>query len=277
MSEPQPNRKPAVATRSLAAVVAGVILLALGAPSAQASALVRFVHAVPGVGSSQLNSQAQGASAPVGAAVSFTQATRYRRVPAGSLGFSLDVVEDPSGPIARERLTLSDRTRYTVVAMGTQRRAVLRLFRDGGAAGGVARIRLIHAVPELGRADVRVGRRLWGPAAGFMDATPYRSARPGRYTVRVTRPGQANDVLASGEVTVTAGSAFTGLVVGSAGEPLRLVLLEDRAVTPRGAPQTGLGGLSASSSAVPAWVVLAALLVLAASAGLVNRRRHARR
>lgn len=249
---------------------------------ARGSASVRFVHAVPAAEAVDASASSGGGEQTLAEGVAFGEVSAYRNVPAGTVELSVargdgsDVSADTSEPLEAGRS-------YTVVALGRGERDVeLRVYPDGRAGAGVARLRLIQAIPELGEPELRVGREVVASGVRYGDATPYRSIEPGTYTLAAARPGDGGDPIVSEEgVVLSAGTASTALLVGSAGERARLVVVDDSVATPAVAPATGLGGL-ASESGTP-WLLVLATAALAgglggagyrlATGGAVGRRR----
>ena len=247
------------------------MLLAAPAASATAAAQLRFLHAVPGAGSVAVRASTGGPSTTLGTGVGFGDATEYRDLSPGPLEIRLG-----SGGALRPEgeEALEDDSHYTAIAIAGRRGPDLRVYRDGAARGGRARLRVIHASPELGRADLRLDLRSFAEGLDFTEATPYRSVDPGVYDLSATPPAAENDDLVAAELELSAGAASTAVAVGSRGEPLRFVLLEDDSVVPRGAPATGLGGLSEG----PPWrwaLVLAAALAAGLAGGATYRAKTA--
>ena len=235
--------RPGVAVgRWVTALIASQLMLLVGpAASASGAAGVRLVHAVPGAGEAHLLLGSGDQAQSVGRVVGFGEVGGYSSVKAGRVTLALRQTAGSGTPSTRARLR--DGARYTVVALGGDP-IKLRVLQDGRARPGASRLRVVHAAPELGRVEIRLGAR---PVAGpvrFEDVAGYRSVDPGAYAVRVTKPGSDSTVAAQGGVPLTAGTASTAFVVGSAGEPLGVVVAADRSAVPRGAPRTGLGGLA---------------------------------
>jgi hypothetical protein len=237
------------------------MLLVGPAASAWGDAQVRFVQAVPGAGALQLEVKYPKRGQSVGAPVDFGRVGTYVSLPKGRAAFELS---DPPGagrPSVGQRL--ENGGRYTVVAVGGGD-VTLRVLSDGPARPGGARLRAVHVAPELGGVEVRLGDQPVAQLGQFKDVADYTTVDPGAYAVRVTRPGDGSTLAAQGGVPLTAGTASTAFVLGTAGDPLQVVVAADRSATPAGAPQTGLGGLAGDGPSL-----LTALLagLLAAAAG----------
>ena len=67
---------------------------------------------------------------------------------------------------------------------------------------------------------------------------------------------------------LSAGTATTALIVGSRGEPTRIVTISDGTAAPEGAPATGFGGLASGPGDQPPRLLVALLFgMVAASLG----------
>jgi uncharacterized protein DUF4397 len=244
----------------------------VGVPAANASALeLRFVHAVPGAGAATLSA----GGTTVGEPVTFGGVTGYRKVRSGREKLELR----PAGggkALAAANESLGE-GRYTVVASGTGGSASLNVYRDGKAKSGKARVRAINAAAELGGTEVALDGK---PVANNLSpgkASSYATVDPGTYKLDAMRPSGKGGALASRSgVSLAAGTSTTALVVGSGGQPTRIVMASDSAVAPSEAPGTGLGGLGGGTL----WAV--ALVAGLAAGGLggvaytlaSRRRRH---
>ena len=141
-------------------------------------------------------------------------------------------------PAATAELEIG-RGRYTVIAVPDGDKVGLRVYKDGTATPGKARMRTINAAAELDKADMRVdGQQV--SRFGADEATGYASVPPGRHNLSVTRPGGEGGAIASAQsVPLVAGSASTAIVVGSGGEPAQVLLVSDQTAGPSVAPATG--------------------------------------
>jgi hypothetical protein len=249
--------------------------MVVAGPAAQSwgSAQVRFVHAVPGAGKAEL--VVKGAS-PIGGNVAFGQVTPYASEPAGSHTLAL---QSGSKTVASTSEDLANGRHYTVVAEAQGKKIQLRLYPDGRAADGKARLRMIHAAPELGSPDVRLGSQPVAEKVEFTKATPYLTVGPGTYTLEVTKPGSGSPIVKESGVSLSAGTSSTAFLLGSRGEPTRVVTASDQTSAPAGAPRTGLAPLAAGERP---WTAILGIAMLAGLLGgalhlLARRRRtHAR-
>src|SRR5947207_716440 len=212
--------------------------MVVAGPAAQswADASIRFVHAVPGSGAAELT--VKGGPA-VGGSIGFGQISSYVGVSSGSHELSL---ESGSKTLASTTVELANGARYTVVAMAMGKGAQLRPYTDGKPQAGKARIRMIHAAPELGSPDVRLGSQAIAEKVKYTTATPYLTVRPGTYKLEVTKPGNdgGKPIVEKPGVVLSAGTTSTALLLGSRGEATRVVVAPDGTASPSGAPKTGL-------------------------------------
>ncbi len=233
-------------------------------PTAAADAAsVRFVHAAPGSGPVEARVASGGAAETLATAVAFGEATEYRTVAPGRVELSV-VGQDGDEQVATTQEPLKGDRRYTAVALGQDGEVELRVYPDEPAEEGMAKLRFIQASPELGDAALMVGEEVAAEAAAYRDATPYRSVEPGSYDLAATPPGGQPIAVEEG-VPLRAGTASTAFVMGSAGEQIRFVVVDDSTSAPDVAPATGLGGLS-EGGGTP-WGLLAAA---ALGAGLIG-------
>lgn len=222
-------------------------------------ARVRFVHAVPGVGKATLSVADQ----EVGSA-GFGEAGDPADVPAGPAELALAA---PGGVKLSSERDLAAGASYTVVALGTDDGAELRVFANREAKPGMARLRMIHAAPELGDGDFTVGDEVIARGAGYTDETGYLQLEPGSYELSVRSP-DSGEAVVTDTVPLAAGTSDTALVLGSQGEQTRLLVVEDDVAAPAGAPETGLGGLARARGDGADWTLAIAAALAAGILGL---------
>lgn len=260
------GRTRILAARTLAALLAASIIAIVpvaGAGAAQDGARVRFMHAVPGVGAATLKVGDQ----TVGDA-DFAQATGFVSVPAGSADLTLDA---PDGVTLKGSGDLAAGKSYTIIALAKGKSATLEVYADGVAKEKVARLRMIHASPELGEPDVALGDRQLASSAMYTTATKYGTVAPGDYPFSVTDPKSGKAVIASDPISLPAGTASTAVLVGSGGEQERVVLLADDSVGPTTAPQAGFGGSAREDSGPPWLLALGAAMLAGVLGGAAHR------
>ena len=247
------------------AILAATMLVTSG-PATALAAEVRLVHAVPAAAGAQLSVGGRELGSPVG----FGEAGGYTSTRSGGVRVSL--VPGGGGKALATR-TLSLRNgRYTVVAAPSGSGVVLRSYRDGSPRDGTARVRAIHAAGEIDEADLKVDEKTVARDVKPGAATPYLELPPGSYSFAMMRPGGGGDPLASKSgVELVAGTSSTAVVVGSGGEPTRMVLAPEGSSAPAQGPDTGLGGMDDG----PSWVLALLAALLAGSVG-VGVWRHAR-
>lgn len=252
-------------------MAASFMVVAVPASPSWASAEIRFVQAIPGTGSAELSA---GGGTSIGGNVGFGHVSSYVGVPAGSHELSLS---SGSKKLTTTKVDLSDGQRYTVVAMAQGKGAQLRPFTDGKPSDGKARLRLIHAAPELGSPDVRLDGQTVAEKVRYTQATPYLTVRPGSYTIEVMKPGSGGGkpIVEKHGVALAAGTSSTSFLIGTRGEPTQVAVATDRSVAPSRAPKTGLAPLASSGRP---WATIGLIALLAGLLGgavqlLIARRR----
>jgi hypothetical protein len=258
-----------------------VFLMLVGTPaaSASASAKVRLVNARPGAAPVGLKVVVGTAAPPSIGDAAFGQVTPYASVNSGTATIGLSGLKPDEGKPGTVNQQLVDGERYTAVAMAKGSKGFqLMVYRDGKARPGTARLRVLHAAPELGSPNIKLGQRTIAEDVGFKAASPYLSVAPGSYDLAVVRPGGGMPIFQQ-KVSLSAGVATTAIVAGSGGARERLIMATDDTVTPAGAPETGLGGLASGDSTPWLLVALAALFAgaLGGALQLSLARRSGRR
>jgi Domain of unknown function (DUF4397) len=247
------------------------MLVTSPAASALASSRIRLVNARGGADEVRLEVSVGGQTSSVGDATAFGRVGDPVSVPSGDATLSLE-----DGGSAEQEKTLAEGASYTIVALPRgESDLAIQILRNGTAIPREAKLRIVHAAPELGTPDFRLGDRTIAQGLGFRDATKYVTVDPGTYTLAVTRP-DGGDPVFKRRVSLAAGTATTVVAAGSGGSPQRLIEVDDATVTPAGAPHTGLGGLAQGDD--PWLLALLAALAAGALGGAIQltRLRRAR-
>jgi hypothetical protein len=199
------------------------------------TALVRFVHAVPGGGSMDLFADDNRTFD----AVEYKATTPYREVDGQYYTFRLRAAGRTAGdPVASNTEGLDDGDYYTVFALpGDRNTAVLRVVEDDVTPpdNGKARVRVVHAAANLGEVDVfRAGQddQVFG-GVDFQSVSDYDEIDPwsGGLDVKAEDGGAP---LATLNVQFEAGKTYTIVVVGAAkgGRGLETFVIEDQMGAP---------------------------------------------
>jgi hypothetical protein len=250
-----------------------VMLVAGPAASAFATARVRLVNARPNSSAVGLKVVVGGAAPPEIQQVSYGQVSPYAKVSPGSAQIAISGLT--SGPGAQTTEQLVDGQSYTAVALARGSKGfAIKVYRDGHGRSGSARLRVIHAAPELGSPDIELGQRKIAESVSFKQATPYLAESPGSYELAVVKPGGTSPIF-SQRLSLSAGVATTAIVTGSGGAPARVIVATDDTKTPAGAPETGLGGLARGGG--PPWLLAALAALLAGALGGIAQLSIARR
>ncbi|AHY47822.1 protein of unknown function (DUF4397) [Rubrobacter radiotolerans] len=233
-------------TRGGAARLALLLLVALplGALPATAretgepekgAALVRVVHLSPDAPAVRVTVDGEDVKAL--SDVAYLDATPYLELPAGPhrLAAYPTEAEPDVEPVLEAEIEPGAGESYTVVGIGLVEDETLaaRLFVDNNREPerGKAKVRIVHAVPDLGPARVGSGdtpELLVLP--GFSNASGYAEVDGGTYTLDVTPSGADSPAFSFPEATVEAGSIYTAFAVGQAAEKtLGAIVTEDSA------------------------------------------------
>jgi hypothetical protein len=254
------------------------ILMLVGGPaaSALATAKVRLVNARPGSQAVSLKVVEGSSAPPTFGDAAYGQVTPYVKVPPGSAQIGISGLPS-SADASKAQVTqqLEDGHSYTAIALALGSKGYqIQVYRDGRGRGGKARLRVIHAAPELGSPNMRLGQRTIAEKLAFKEATPYLTIAPGSYALSVVRPGSSSAVFTK-QVSLSAGAATTAIVTGSGGSPTMLISATDDTKTPAGAPETGLGGLARGDG--PPWLLAALAALFAGALGGAMQLSLARR
>src|SRR3954471_1957990 len=245
------------------------MLLLVSAGPAFASASVRVVYAVPGGSPATLKVSVDGPAQST-APVSFGTVSAPLQVDPGSATFTAAPAGSAAKPLAEADEKLKDGRSYIVVALAKEsgEGAELHVYPANEPGKGKAIVRAIHAAPELGDPDVKVDDRVIAESLKYGEATDYVDVPPGAAEVSVTRAGGKGGALATKPgVPLTAGTATTAVIVGSRGEPTKVLTISERTAAPAGAPAPGCGGLARDAGGPPRALVALLFAMVAASLG----------
>ena len=195
-------------------------------PPANAAA-VRLAHAVPGAGPVDVTVGEGNNSTVLFDNATFRNATQYTQVPSGE--YTLDVrgatANNTGDVIESFGVDVSNGTSYTATAYGESAESIsLQTEVDGE----IANVRVAHLSPDAPAVDVYVGGEPFVTDVSSGTITDYEDTTPAEQQVTVTvadnesavlfnqtLPLQASDytIVATGEVTPGARSAFTPIVL----------------------------------------------------------------
>ncbi|HEX7958125.1 MAG TPA: DUF4397 domain-containing protein [Pyrinomonadaceae bacterium] len=211
--------------------------------AARQGALVRFVHAVPGLAAVDL--YAGDGKAFEGAAYKSTSA--YRELPAASAAYRLRLAgQQAAEPLAEESKSLGTGRHQTVVAVPARSSGLLsksatvelRFLTDEfeAPAAGRARVRVVNASPDLDELDLYAAGHAEPLVKGakFGAATAYADAEPAGAGLEVRRAGENIATLSVPGARVEAGRLYTVFVVGGTkgASGLEAFVVEDRLGAP---------------------------------------------
>jgi nucleoid-associated protein YgaU len=226
-------RRQFSSARSLAPLVLGLCVWLLWPAQAFAAALIRFIHAVPGVGTATVDVNAGGVDQQVGS-IRFGQVTPFKSVRAGSFRWTLK----GGGKVLATGTSVVGNGVFDIAILYKPSGGVqLGIYRAAGGKPGTSLVRAIHAAPELGSPMFMLDSHTMADRLPYAHATPYFSIMPGSYSLSAMKPWlmQPGDptLLDVKGVNFMPGAAYSVIAVGSRGQMVRLVRVVDR-----GAPLT---------------------------------------
>jgi hypothetical protein len=219
--------------RNLTPLVLGASLWLLWPAQALASALVRFVHAVPGVGTATVDVNTGSGEQDIGS-IGFGQVTPFKSVKSGQFKWTLKSTAGKA--LASGTSTVGDGV-YDIVILDKPTGVTLGVYKSASARPGTSLVRVIHAVPELGSPMFMLDMHTLASRLPYVSATPYFALTPGEYSLSAMKPwamkpGDPTLVDVDG-VHFKSGVAYSAIAIGSRGQRVRVVRLVDR-----GAPLT---------------------------------------
>src|SRR3954447_10007677 len=153
------------------------ILMLVGGPaaSALATAKVRLLNTPPGGQAGSLKIIQGTAVPPEFGDAAYGQVTPYVKVPPGSANITISGLSSSTGGAkAQTTEQLEDGHSYTAVALASGAKAFeLKIYRDALAHCWNARLRVIHAAPELGSPHVRLRHRTHAGEDAVQGGTAY--------------------------------------------------------------------------------------------------------
>jgi hypothetical protein len=220
--------------------VLGFCVWLLWPAQAFAKTLVRFIHAVPGVGTATVQIDA-GAGAQTIGAIGFGQVTKYASVRAGSFRWTL---KGGSKVLATGSSSVGDGD-YDIVIVDNPAGSgvMLHAYRSSSATAKTSLLRIIHAAPELGAPMFMIDSHTLASRLPYTKATGYYSIPPGMHALSAMKPslmkaGDPKFFNATG-VDFSPGVAYTAIAIGSRGQRVKVVKVVDR-----GAPLTRPASIS---------------------------------
>jgi hypothetical protein len=263
----------------LALCAASLLALPVAAGAQGSAAMVRVAHFSPDAPAVDVYVNDD----KVLSGVEYKTVSKYLELPTGSY----DLAVRPAGaaassdPVIEATADVEAGNAYTVAAVGALADIQGQIFGDdlSAPASGKAKVRVIHAAPEVPAVDVAVedGPTLF-EGAEFPSATDYAEVDPGTYPVQV-KAASGGDVLLEASLPVKAGTIYSVAAVGGAGKDAELLPIVDATgmgQMPGGGVATGAGGTAPGPAIPGVTVVLAGAAVLAiAGLGASALRRRA--
>jgi hypothetical protein len=213
--------RPEVEIFFLVGIVLATLLFVSPAMAQDGTAKIRMAHLSPDAPAVMV--ELDGEPVEALANVSYRDSSPYLDIPAGPHDVAVYAVADPSEPVLEVSIAPEAGESYTVAGVGLLADDTFgaRLFEDDTTEPeeGEARVRVIHAVPDVGPATVSVedGPDLFS-LPGFANASDYVGVDAGTYTLEVTPAGAPEPAFEVPDVTVEEGEIYTAFAIGLASE-----------------------------------------------------------
>jgi hypothetical protein len=217
--------------------------------------------------------------------VTYGTVSPYEKVAAGeyTVAMRLNKASPSSQPVLSTSVQIAAGGAYTVAGMGPAKGLRLQVLNDRlTTPRGRSLVRVIQASLRYQKITVMANHRTLAKSLDFAHVTNYVSTPPGSFDVHFAGMGAKG----SANISLTAGTIHTLVVLDSANKGLEIANLEDSAgsaVLPQGGANTGLGGTAPKPAPSPVlWVSLVAAGALIVTAGAFRMRkvrsvaRHAR-
>jgi hypothetical protein len=201
---------------------------------ALAAALVRFIHAVPGVGTATVSVDTSSGSENFGS-IGFGQVTPFKSLRAGTFRWTLT---GGGKTLASGTSTVRNGAYDIAIVENAAMSGVqLGVYKTAGAMPGMSLLRVIHAAPELGQPMFMVDSRTLANHMRYGTVSPYFSVPPGSHAFSAMKPW----LMKAGDPTLIdvkgmrfrRGVSYTAFAIGTRGQMARVVRVVDR-----GAPLT---------------------------------------
>jgi nucleoid-associated protein YgaU len=221
------RRRTSAARRSLTPLALGLSLSVLWPAQALAAALVRFVHAVPGVGTATVDVNAGSGQQQIGS-IGFGQVTPFKSVRSGSFHWTLK----GGGKVLATGTSTVGSGVYDLVILDKGKGVAIGVYKAAGAKPGTSLLRVIHAVPELGSPMFMLDTHTLANRLPYVRATPYFAITPGKYSLSAMKPSEMQPgdptLINAAGIHFASGVAYTEIAVGSRGQRVRVIRLIDR-------------------------------------------------
>jgi hypothetical protein len=252
----------------VATLVLGLMLASFATASANDNAKIRVIHASPDAPAVDIWVNGERAITDL----AFPEGTDYVELPAGE--YRIQVTPAGAGAdsvVIDATLPLGAGNAYTAMAVGEVAEIEALVLNDdsGVPADGQAHIRVVHASPDAPAVDIAVtGGDVLLSNLEFKEASAYTPVPAGSYDLDVRVAGTDTVALQLEDVNLQAGTVYTVVAVGFAGDGSLTVAAFGDTVMQTGTgggapamPATGAGGTAATQGT--SWALIAGLAVVA--------------
>ena len=214
-----------IVQKSVAPVVLGACVWMVMPAQAFAKAVVRFVHAVPGVGRADVSVNDGSGNKSVGS-IGFGQATGFKTIRSGAFHWSLS----GGGKTLATGTTTVGNGAYDLVVLEQNSKVKIGVYRAQAGKPGTALVRVIHAAPEFGTPQLMVDGKVAVKSLAYTKDTPYVALPAGSHALAAEKQGGSSPLI-SANLPVTDGKSYSVVVIGTRGQMVRVVPLVDRGLT----------------------------------------------
>lgn len=210
-----------------------LVTLVFSAPASaqQQSAMVRVAHLSPDA--PYVDVYVDGMPVSYLTGVSYGTVSPYLQFSTGRHALTVFATGDVSTPLLNVDLTFGPGESQTLGILGLMSNGTLeaRLYDDDTlpTAAGEAKVRAVHAVPDMGAASVTsaTGEQIL-VLPGFSSASLYAQMPAGTYTLRLRPAGTNKAALTLQGVDLASGETHTAFVIGSATNgTLNVIFVQD--------------------------------------------------
>jgi hypothetical protein len=177
--------------------------------------------------------------------VAYGTVSGYLPLPAGSHQVTVYATGDTSTPVIDVPVEVGAGLPYTVAAIGLLEDESLtaQVYEDDlrAPAAGDAKLRVVHASPDVGPVDVvPQGGSPLVEGLTYPDASPYAEVPAGTYTLDVNAAGTNQTAITVPDATLESDTVYTAFAVGTAAaDNLEVILATDSVNGMTTMPDTG--------------------------------------
>ncbi|MFZ0041336.1 MAG: DUF4397 domain-containing protein [Solirubrobacteraceae bacterium] len=191
---------------------------------ALAASLLRFVHGVPGVGRATVEVDTGSGSRSLGS-IAFGEVTPWHSISSGR--FEWKLVGRGGKLLASGSATVGNGA-YDILVLEKGGKPWLGIYKARAGKPGTSLVRVIHGAPELGSPELAIDGKVAIKSLSYTQATPYVAVTPGSHSLAAMRAGDSSPLVEASHVKLAPGVAYSGIVLGTRGQKVRVIAVADR-------------------------------------------------